>query len=93
MILIGIKNLPLEIEFPKYNGKIEKPKNLNHMINLACKLTKNINFARVDMYNYKNHIYIGEITFTPGANIEKFNPPKYDEIFGESLLLINKNFL
>ena len=84
---INWNKLPLEIAFPKYDGKIEKPENLNHMIKLASKLTENINFARVDMYNYKNHIYIGEITFTPGANVEKFNPSEYDKIFGKSFII------
>ena len=84
---INWNQIPVSLAFPKFNGKLEKPSNLQDMIFIASKLSKGINFSRVDMYSFKNKIYIGEITFTPGANVEKFNPAKYDKIFGEPFII------
>lgn len=39
--------------------------------------------ARVDLYLIKSNVYFGEITFFDNGGLEWFNPPEYDEIFGE----------
>ena len=72
----------MELNHPKYDGEIKKPDKLNEMINIANRLSHNIHFARIDLYYHLNTIYFGEITLTPGNNLEKFKPEKYDKIFG-----------
>ena len=81
---INWNRIPVSLAFPNHKHEIKKPENFNEMIAICRKLTEGINFARVDMYSYKNKIFIGEITFTPGANVEKFSPSYYDKIFGEN---------
>ena len=46
---------------------MSKPKNLNKMIEIAEKLSKNFPFVRVDFYNDNGKIIFGEMTFTPAC--------------------------
>ena len=43
----------------------EKPKNLNLMIQYSKKLSEDFVFVRIDFYNIKGKIYLGEMTFSP----------------------------
>lgn len=75
------------------NKKIEKPLNLNKMIEAAEKIAENIGdpaFLRVDLYNIEQKIYFGEITFYHGAGNEKFYPEEYNKKLGELINLNNK---
>lgn len=56
----------LKKEF-KPSKKIDKPKKLKELIKIAEKLSQNIPFVRVDLYEISNKIYFGEYTFTPAA--------------------------
>lgn len=73
----------------KYKTKedILKPKNLNEMIKVAEKLSKDFNFVRVDLYSLNGEIYFGELTFTPACGLSPFVPDKYDLIYGKKLKL------
>ncbi len=75
--------IPVEYEFPLYELEVKKPIKLKEMKDLVHVLTKDMKFARVDLYFINDRIYIGEITFTPGGNMENFKPKKYDYIFGD----------
>lgn len=72
------------------NVKIEKPKKLDLMLQLAKKLSHNIPFLRVDFYSINSNIYFGELTFFPGSGMIDFHPKEYDKIVGEMLKLSNK---
>ncbi|WP_288222118.1 ATP-grasp fold amidoligase family protein [uncultured Clostridium sp.] len=76
------KELNWSYGFDKYNGEIEKPKNLNEMIEIAKKLSSRFQFVRVDLYSVENRIYFGELTFSPGAGLLIFNPEEINEIVG-----------
>ena len=80
---IGWKKMNVELLHPQYDGEIEKPAKLEKMIDIARKLSDNLEFARIDLYFHMDKIYFGEITLTPGNNLEKFNPIGYDRIFGD----------
>jgi hypothetical protein len=54
------------------NIKDNKPKNLNEMFELAEKLSQPFKFVRVDFYEIEGKVYLGELTFTPGAMIFKY---------------------
>lgn len=73
------------------DNELKKPKNLNLMINLANKLSKDISFVRIDFYENNDKVYFGEITFFPKSGYEEFIPEKYDRIFGDMLKLPRKD--
>lgn len=54
------------------NIKDKKPEQLNEMIELAKKLSKDFKFVRIDLYPRKEGIFIGELTFTPGGGRQKY---------------------
>ena len=45
--------------------KINKPKNLKLMLKYAKMLSQEFVFVRVDLYEFNNTVYLGELTFTP----------------------------
>lgn len=45
-------------------GNIAKPCNYDKMIEIANKLSKNMPFVRIDLYNINGTIYFGKITFS-----------------------------
>ena len=67
---------------------IEKPKELDKMLEIAKKLSNNIPFVRVDLYDINGKVYFGELTFYPSSGFEGFNPEFWDEKLG-NLLNIN----
>lgn len=70
--------------------KVDKPKNYSEMIEIAEKLSQDISFVRVDLYEVNDKIYFGELTFTPQAGFNKFDPDEYDSILGSWLNLPQK---
>lgn len=73
---------------PKKEVKISKPSNLNKMLDIASKISKEISpFIRVDFYECNEKLFIGELTFYPEAGFAKFTPNSWDQTFG-SLLTI-----
>lgn len=78
------------------NVDINKPKNLDEMIDIAKKLSKDFVFARIDLYNIDGKIYFGEITLSPNSGFDPDIKYETDLIFGQKLeipywKLINKN--
>lgn len=64
----------------KYSNDDNKflPKEIDEMIVLAEKLSKDIPFVRVDFYLVEGKIYVGELTFTPGGGSDPFSPLEKD---------------
>ena len=54
------------------NYKIKKPKKLKLMLKYAKLLSKEFVFIRVDLYDYNNTIYLGELTFAPNYGFKKW---------------------
>lgn len=71
----------------KRGSEVKKPKLLTKMILLAEILAKDFRYVRVDLYNLRDKIYFGELTFSPGAGLCRFNPPEWDRKFGNELKL------
>lgn len=59
------------------------------MVELAEKLSENIQFVRVDIYEVQGEVYFGEMTFYPGAGVEEINPPEGDNL-GDWLVLSDR---
>ena len=70
---------------PSINKPLEKPKNLEKMIELARKLSKDFPFVRVDFYEVGDKVYVGELTFTPGSGFGKYEPVDWDFEMGKWL--------
>jgi hypothetical protein len=63
---------------------IGRPENLEEMMSVASRLSRGIDFVRVDLYDLKNRIVFGEMTFTPKAGKAKFDPPSWEDRLGEA---------
>lgn len=76
------------IDFPNNkNIHDEKPKNFQVMKEYAKKLACNFNFVRVDFYEIDGRVYLGELTFTPGAFFFKYVNPADNLKMGNLLTL------
>ena len=77
-------------EKPMYNytnrKPFSRPKHFNQMVEYAKKLSEGIEFVRIDFYEVNDTVYLGEMTFTPGAATFKYNDP-YNKIVGDMLKL------
>lgn len=83
----NFKHIPVEQGYKNSAKKINRPKNLDHMIQLSELLSKGIRHIRVDFYEIDGMIYFGELTFYHFSGFKEFVPNKYDEIFGDWLEL------
>ena len=78
----------MDIKRPGHpNPDVEKPDNLQELLRLAGRLSKDIPFARTDFYTIGGKAYFGEITFYPASGLSPFSPDKYDNILGDWLIL------
>lgn len=76
---------------PNATTLLPKPEKLDEMLMLAEKLSKDIPFIRVDFYFVEGKIYFSELTFYPASGFEGFEPPEWDNTFGEWLTLPAKH--
>jgi hypothetical protein len=67
------KLMPFTIRYDNSTKEITPPKNLKLMIEIAKKISSNFIFSRVDLYEYDDKIYFGEITLHPGGGVEPFD--------------------
>lgn len=74
--------IPATLKF-KQGPKIAPPKNLERMLSLAKKLSKDFDYIRVDLYDVGYNVYLGEMTHYPGSGMERFTPESFDFYFGE----------
>lgn len=80
---LDFNKIPVTQTYPASNKIFEKPENYNLMVDIAEEISKNIPHVRVDLYNDEGKIYFGELTFFNASGATKFEPEKYDEIFGD----------
>ena len=74
---------------PDYTKKIEMPKNLDKMIELAETISHNTVLSRIDFYEIDGQVYFGEITFYPGSGFSPFTDEKWDYKLGGMIDLPN----
>lgn len=75
---------------PDTSTAVDKPAEFDRMVSLAERLSKDIPFLRVDMYNVDGRIYFGELTFFPASGFENYEPDGWDRKIGDMLILPNK---
>ncbi|ENA3631385.1 hypothetical protein ABGK05_004780, partial [Escherichia coli] len=72
----------------KFTGpNIEKPDNLDKMIEYAEILSMGFPYLRIDLYNVDGEIYLGEITIYHGGGFDVIEPKEYDLFFGNKIHL------
>lgn len=59
------------------------PPHLSEMIEAAETLARDIDFIRVDFYDTPRKYYFGELTNTPQAGLEQFDPPEFNDVLGK----------
>ncbi|MFM7327184.1 MAG: ATP-grasp fold amidoligase family protein [Bacteroidota bacterium] len=77
--------LPFNIKFPVSEKTIERPENLDQMLDIARKLSAGFPFLRVDLYSSRGNTWFGELTFCHGAGHELFIPDRYDIEYGQMI--------
>lgn len=76
-------------------NSVKQPETMQEMLEIAKKLSKPFPFVRIDLYETKGKVYVGEMTFYPGNGFNKFTPKSLDKELGELLDLskIKQEFL
>lgn len=79
--------------FDSFDGAEPRPKNLDAMIDAAERISAEVDYARVDMYNLNGEIYLGEVTPYPNSGLSMWvaknadlsgQPPReMDDQFGD----------
>jgi uncharacterized protein (DUF362 family) len=79
------RRLDLRVLFPCYDGEVPRPTALPEMLAVARRLSRNLCFARVDLYLTENRVLFGEITLHPGGGVEPVSPAGMDFVLGDYL--------
>jgi hypothetical protein len=77
------KLLDVAVTYPRAVQPPAKPASLEQMLAIASKLSRGLDFVRVDLYDINGTIKVGEFTNYPGGAREKFQPQSFDIKFGE----------
>lgn len=72
-------------DFRGFRNEINKPKNFDLMVEYSKKLSEDFKFVRVDFYEVSGKLYLGELTFTPGAGFFKYKNPEDNKRLGDML--------
>ncbi|MDE6155565.1 MAG: glycosyl transferase [Eubacterium sp.] len=83
-------HMPVINGHPNTKKTLIKPQGFEKMIELAEKLSIGIPQVRIDFYDINGKVYFGEMTFFHWSGLKKFEPEKYDKIFGDWIALPNK---
>lgn len=71
------------------NFTLERPQNFDEMIKLAEKLSENLRFVRVDLYNINGRIYFGEYTFYPDNGYDSTLTTECEQHYGNQIDIID----
>ncbi|OBX00329.1 ATP-grasp fold amidoligase family protein [Gallibacterium genomosp. 1] len=80
---IHVGNIP----FKSSQKILNKPINLDKMIQFSQWLSKDKPFSRIDFYEVQEKLYFGEITLYPAAGFGRFEPDEWDYKLGNILKL------
>lgn len=79
--------MPFERHYHASAQEIPRPDCYDEMIAIAEKLSEDIPFVRIDLYEIGGKIYFGEYTFYPGGGLEEFSDNKWDRLLGDWLVI------
>lgn len=80
-------DLDITLKYPKSNFIPDKPLELECMIDISRKLSREFIFSRIDLYNINGAVRFGEITLHPEAGNGPFGSYQQDLQLGEMLKL------
>ena len=70
-------------DYAPHTEKVAPPQALSEMIRVAECLSAGIDFVRVDLYDVGAKVMVGEMTNYPQGGSGNFNPPHWDDVFGQ----------
>lgn len=73
---------------PNADKPIKKPEMFEEMKEIAAKLSKDIPFVRIDLYQLNGKIYFGEYTFFHGGGFQLCHPAKWERQLGDWIDII-----
>ena len=79
-------------DFLEFKEIPPKPSKYDEMLEISKKIATLFTFVRVDLYQIKNQVYVSELTFYPGAGLDKFSPEIWDLKIGNMLTLPSKKY-
>lgn len=62
-----------------------RPIVFDEMVEVAEKLSADMDFVRIDLYTIDSLIFYGEITVTPNGGFGRFSPASYDLFYGRKI--------
>lgn len=86
---VNWNRLDIQYRFPNSESLLPVPDQFQQLLSVSSCLSESFPFVRVDLYLHQNHVYFGELTFTPGSGFVTFTPKEYDVMLG-SLLDLNR---
>lgn len=84
---MDFNHLPIVQGHPNSNVLPKKPMMFDRMKEIAEELSKGLPQIRVDFYEVKGQVYVGELTFFHFAGTVPFQPEEWDHIFGSWISL------
>ena len=75
---------------PVIQTALEKPKELDRMLDTAAILAEDFPYVRVDLYCAEGEIRFGEMTFFPWSGYVQFEPDKFDFELGRKFQIIQE---
>ena len=75
--------IPVKNAHPNAGDVLQRPAELEELLDAASKLSKDFPLVRVDFYIEAGKIYFGELTFSHFSCRTPFDPEEYDRIFGD----------
>lgn len=78
-------------DYNNFDLSLDPPTMFEKMKEICKKLSQDIPFVRVDLYQVKEKIYFSELTFTPTSGFMPIEPEEYNLIIGDMLQLPLKN--
>lgn len=79
--------MPIQQRLPTCQESLPRPICLDEMIDVATKLSQDLPFARIDLYNVGTKVYFGEITLFPGAGYIQYEPEAFNSQLGQWITL------
>lgn len=76
--------------YPKYQKGLKRPSALEELYRLSRILCEEFQYVRTDFYIVSEHIFFGEMTFTPGSGMYRYGnywTPESDLMLGEKIIL------
>lgn len=77
-------------DYPFAENEPQKPLCFEQMWEFSRLLSQGLPFCRIDFYNVLDKVYFGEMTFFPTSGIGGFDPEVFDSIFGQMIVLPDK---